>query len=88
MPQVKYPWLKDDRENHILACRSCNSIKSDFDPDPSGEVYSGKAALTMQQRTQLFAIAKAKVCEQMARMDAKFKEEVEFLRPLARSQPA
>jgi hypothetical protein len=88
MPQAKYPELKDDRENHILACRPCNSIKGDFDPNVASPVYSGTGQLTMQQRTRLFASAKAYVCEEKARIEARFREEVELLRPFVKRQTA
>jgi hypothetical protein len=80
--------LADDRENHILARRPCNSIKGGFDPNGASPAYCGTGRLTMQQRSQLFASAKAYVCEKKARIEARFKEEVELLRPFVKSQTA
>ena len=88
LPQAKYPKLADDRENHILACRPCNSIKGDFDPNGASPAYCGTGRLTMQQRSQLFASAKAYVCGKKERIEARFKEEVELLRPIVKSQTA
>jgi len=41
LPQATYPKLKDNRENHILACRSCNNIKGAFDPNNDPQLYLG-----------------------------------------------
>lgn len=37
LPQSKYPKFNDDVRNLVLACSTCNGIKSNFDPLDSGD---------------------------------------------------
>lgn len=84
LPQVHYPELIDHPENHILACRSCNGIKADFDADPSSRVYLRSNEFSAQHAEQLFQIAKAHVNVEKARLEAAFKEELELFKPYVR----
>jgi hypothetical protein len=81
LPQAKYPGLKDHPENHILACKPCNSIKGAFDPNKDTQIDFGTGELTIAQRTQLLQIAKAHVGAQKTGLEAVFKEQLKLLRP-------
>ena len=80
LPQVDYPELKDHLENKVLSCRSCNSIKSDWDPNDGHVIHYCKGVLTVEQRGELLKRAKEYVKGKNTRLAEKFGEELALLR--------
>jgi 5-methylcytosine-specific restriction endonuclease McrA len=81
LPQCAYPELKDHIENKVLACRACNSVKGEWDPDPDASVYCRNGQLTSSQRERLLGYAKEYVGRENARLEGSFGEELALLRP-------
>lgn len=81
LPQVRYPELSDRIENKVLACKSCNCIKSAYDPDPDKSIYAGNGRLTMEQRERLLKSAKQYVQKEKGRLEEVFRQELALLKP-------
>ncbi|SRR6266481_4943907 len=73
LPVSRYPALKNALWNKVLACRSCNSWKSTFNPAPGG------IAADEAHREELIERTKASVREQRKPAEALFLEEVEVI---------
>ena len=80
LPQTHYPALAECIENKVLACRACNSAKSDYDPDTEKSIYTGNGRLTMEQRELLLKAAKEYVQPTRAWLEEGFRQEIELLK--------
>jgi 5-methylcytosine-specific restriction endonuclease McrA len=81
LPQALYPELADHIENKILACRSCNSIKADWDPSEGTSIYFRDGHLTSDPRRVFLNRAKEYVRVQRERLERAFDEELKLLKP-------
>ena len=81
LPQSKYPQLSTTPSNRVLSCKSCNTIKSDWDPNSNNGIViePTRSQLTSEERSKLIATTRAWLTPMKERDEKRFEIEREMI---------
>lgn len=77
LPRAKYQEFADRSENFVLSCRTCNGVKSDFDP-LNGETISAEFSLS-QSRAKLLQKTRSVISERMLNYNQDWRQATKIL---------